>query len=65
MLLDELNHGLAGERDGKADAHRGDRTAVAAFGRHKRSDQKPRADVEEFLLPQFPSECRRPYTRIE
>jgi hypothetical protein len=55
MLLDELNHGLAGERDGNADAHRGDRTAVAAFGRHKRSDQKPRADVEELcILPQFP-----------
>jgi hypothetical protein len=54
MLLDELNHGLAGERDGNADAHRGDRTAVAAFGRHKRSDQKPRADVEEFYTAAIP-----------
>ncbi len=51
VLLDQLNHDLAGEGDREADPHAGLHTPVNALGRHKRADQEPPADAQKVAVP--------------
>jgi hypothetical protein len=46
VLLDQLNHHVAGERDGECEAHVGWFATVEALGGDKRPAHEPRSDIE-------------------